>query len=248
VASSDYVDNSISNGTTYYYVVTAVDTSANESDNSSEVSAAPSEPTSGTGAILCQWWTGITGTAVSDLTSDANYPDNPSGEEMLITLEGPVNWGDNYGTRIRGYLNPVTSGSYTFWIASEDDSQLWLSTDDDPANISLIAYVPGSAQSSPVTLSAGQKYYIEVLHKEGTGNDNISVSWQGPGIPQQVINGLYLSPCCLDFENFADFAAQWDQAGCNLGNDWCYGFDFGRDGLVSTDDLKAFADAWLAGI
>jgi hypothetical protein len=191
---------------------------------------------------------GITGTAVSDLTSDVNYPDNPSGEELLITLEGPVNWADNYGTRIRGYLNPVTSGSYTFWIASDADSELWLSTDDNPASVSLIAYAPGSTQSSPVSLAAGQKYYIEVLHKEGTGNDNISVSWQGPGITQQVIDGIYLSPCCLDFENFADFAAQWNLSGCNTGNDWCYGFDFGRDGAVSIDDLKAFADAWLAGI
>jgi beta-glucanase (GH16 family) len=39
--TSDYVDNSVTNGTTYYYVVTATDTSANESGNSNESSAAP---------------------------------------------------------------------------------------------------------------------------------------------------------------------------------------------------------------
>ncbi len=42
VATSDYTDNTAVNGTTYYYVVTAVDTSANESSNSIEVSATPS--------------------------------------------------------------------------------------------------------------------------------------------------------------------------------------------------------------
>jgi hypothetical protein len=37
-------------------------------------------------------------------------------------------------------------------------------------------------------------------------------------------------------------------SGYNAGYDWCYGFDFDRDGSVTIDNLKAFADAWLAGI
>jgi hypothetical protein len=50
-----------------------------------------------------------------------------------------------------------------------------------------------SQQSATINLTAGQKYYIEVLHKEGSGGDNIAVAWQGPGISQQVIAGNYLS-------------------------------------------------------
>src|SRR5690606_33805953 len=43
VTSSDYTDNSVTNDTTYYYVVTAVDNTpnANESSNSSQASATP---------------------------------------------------------------------------------------------------------------------------------------------------------------------------------------------------------------
>ena len=41
LAVSAYMDNTAANGTTYYYVVTATDTSSNESANSSEVSATP---------------------------------------------------------------------------------------------------------------------------------------------------------------------------------------------------------------
>jgi len=42
VLTSNYVDSTVINGTTYYYVVTAVDTGSNESVSSNEVSATPS--------------------------------------------------------------------------------------------------------------------------------------------------------------------------------------------------------------
>ena len=43
IADSEYTDDDVINDTTYYYAVTAVDTSSNESDISSQVSATPSE-------------------------------------------------------------------------------------------------------------------------------------------------------------------------------------------------------------
>ncbi|AQT67159.1 Alpha-amylase/pullulanase [Anaerohalosphaera lusitana] len=45
VSNSNYTDNTVTNDTTYYYVVTAVDTSSNESNTSSEVSATPQSQT-----------------------------------------------------------------------------------------------------------------------------------------------------------------------------------------------------------
>jgi hypothetical protein len=248
LTSSDYNDPNVANGTTYYYVVTAVDTGGLESGYSSEVSATPNIPGAGTGAILREWWSGISGTAVSDLTSNVNYPDNSTGRELITKLQGPTNWADDYGTSIRGYVIPPVDGNYIFWIASDANSELWLSTNNNPANVVLIAYIPGNSQSSPKSLVAGQKYYVEVLHKAGTGNDNISVSWQGPGISQQVIDGLYLSPCGLDFRDFANMAQQWNRSDCNAGNNWCNGQDRDRDGGVQLDDLHTFASEWLSGI
>ncbi len=159
----------------------------------------------GLGFVTREWWTGISGTSISDLTSDPDFPDTPDGAEVLNEFEGPTNFGDNYGSRIYGYLEPDVSGLHTFWIATDDNGELWLSTDNDPANKVLIATVPGWAgsqnwtkyaeqQSVQIDLVAGERYYIEALMKEGGGGDNIAVAWERPGeTGPTVINGAYLS-------------------------------------------------------
>ena len=213
----------------------------------------------GTGRALREWWTDISGGMVSNLTSNVNYPYNPTGRELPRSFEGPTHpseWGlNNYGTRIRGYLNPITTGSYTFWIASDDASDLYLSTDSDPIHKTRIAYVTSWAnpywwdtsaqqQSSPISLVAGQSYYIEALHKEGSGGNSIAVAWQGPGIIRQAVTGPYLSPYIIAFGDFDHFADQWLLTGCNSGNAWCSGADLTRNGSVTLDDLMQFVESW----
>ena len=51
-----------------------------------------------------------------------------------------------------------------------------------------------------------------------------------------------------DFKDFASFAAQWLRTNCAAVNAWCSGADSDHDGNVQIDDLKTFADGWLAGI
>ena len=159
--------------------------------------------------FLCEYWMNISGNSVSDLTSDPDYPYNPSGSEYLAGFETPTNFANDYGTRVRGYIQPPYNGNYTFWIASDNQSQLWLSTSLDPADISLIASVPDwtrprewnidpSQKSQLIPLMASQMYYIEALHKEGAGGDNLAVAWQGPGMSQQVISPFCSLPCPVD--------------------------------------------------
>ena len=159
----------------------------------------------GTGTILREYWLNVTGNSVASLTSSANYPNSPTGSEQLTSIEGATNAADNFGARIRGYIHPLITGAYTFWLASDDAADLLLSTSSSPANATRIAFVTEwtnprewtkfpSQRSASINLTAGQKYYIEVLHKEATGGDNFAVSWQGPGIPQAVIAGNLLSP------------------------------------------------------
>ncbi|MDP6636269.1 MAG: lamin tail domain-containing protein [Phycisphaerae bacterium] len=163
-----------------------------------------------TGAILREYWTGIGGSVVSNLTGNGNYPDNPARRIYETAFEAPQNWANTYGTRMRGYIHPTVSGMYTFSIASNDSSDLYLSTDTDPANATKIAYVSGSTgwrnwtaqsgqQSDPVFLSAGLTYYIEAIHKENSGDDHLAVVWKrGAGLWVGPIPGANLSPYIID--------------------------------------------------
>ena len=268
LGSSDYTDSNVINGTTYYYIVTVVDTNNNESYDSSEVSVSPAAAVGAMGTILREWWTGIAGGAVSDLTSDPNFPDYPTNIEQIKSLEGPTNWADSYGARISGYLYPPETGSYTFWIASDANSELWLSTDGSPENAQLIASVPSftnprqwnkysQQQSLPISLTSGKKYYIEVLHKEDTGNDNVAVAWQGPGItPRQIIYGTYLSPCSIgfygdltddskiDMNDLADFIEFWLDDDCQQTS----AIDLDGDCIVNFYEFSAMAENWRGNI
>lgn len=158
-----------------------------------------------TGSILYERWTDIDGTAIADLTSHPDYPDNPDDSYYVSLFEGPSNWGERYGARISGYVHPPLTGDYTFWLATDDNGELWLSTDEDPANKQLIATVPSwtasrtwnvypEQQSDSIQLTGGEKYYIEAMMKEHGGGDNIDATWDGPGVSYGTpIAGEYLS-------------------------------------------------------
>ena len=92
-------------------------------------------------------WTGIGGMSIADLMSGTNnLAKAPEKSEYLFNLlEAPSNWNDDYGSRLSGWLVPPVSGDYIFFIASDDNGELWLSTDYDPANKFLACRQPFSA-------------------------------------------------------------------------------------------------------
>ena len=150
-------------------------------------------------------WTNVTGSSVDNIPVTTT----PQSTGSQSTLDAPRNTGDNYGARLRGYITAPATGSYTFWIAADDNAQLWLATNDQPSTKALVASVTGytaanewnkytSQKSAVVTLSAGVKYYIEILHKEGTQNDLCMVGWLKPGqsgsVPGEIVSSTVLSP------------------------------------------------------
>ena len=57
-------------------------------------------------------WQDISGYKITDLTSNKNFPNNPSSIEVLDKFDAPHNIGDNYGARVRGYFKAPESGKY----------------------------------------------------------------------------------------------------------------------------------------
>jgi hypothetical protein len=160
---------------------------------------------SATGSILWEYWSNVRGGAVSDIPVNTV----PNSSTQLTSFEAPSSIGDNYGQRIRGYICAPVTGNYTFYLASDDQGELWLSTSDSPANKQKIAYITSHASSrqwtkSPtqksveIPLEKGKKYYIEALHKEAVYGDNLAVGWTVPGSTSiAVIPGAVLSPLVL---------------------------------------------------
>lgn len=149
-----------------------------------------------TGFVKREVFVGIEGTSVADLTASPKFnASQPDGVSLLQAFEAPSRSGENYGQRLSALLVPPTTGAYVFFIASDDDSELWLSTDQTPQNKQLIASVTGNTLSrqwnrypdtqnnalAPVNLVAGRAYYIEALAKEGSGADHVAVGWVLPG-------------------------------------------------------------------
>ena len=145
----------------------------------------------------------IVGNSVDDLRNSPKFPNRPDRTDTVNTFESwdhnEVNEFEMYGQRLSGYILPPVTGNYVFYICSDDGSELWLSSDENPSTKRLIAREPewhpartwtGNARQSnrenvsqPIFLTYGKRYYVEALMKEGIIGDNLGVTWRKPGDP-----------------------------------------------------------------
>jgi len=203
---TNYQSTGLTANTLYSYRIRAYNNAGN-SDYCANATATTHQAPAG--YISREIWTNIAGATVSAIPLDST----PNIINTINILETTSNYGDSYGQRIRGFITAPATGEYTFWIASDDNSELWLSTNDQPASKVKIASVTGytnsrewnkysSQKSGVINLSEGAKYYIEILHKEGDQNDNLAVGWLKPGqsgsVPSEVVPGTVLSPFWSD--------------------------------------------------
>lgn len=158
------------------------------------------------GVVLQETWTNLAGTTVRELTKHAKFHAAPNSVGTLFALDVPQNSANSYGRRVRGYIVPPVTGEYRFHVAANDAAEFWLSPDDSPFTRVKVARVAQGTpayhqfdahpeqRSAPVLLEAGQFYFFELLHKEGSSDDHLTVAWTRPGFTTpEVISGSALA-------------------------------------------------------
>src|SRR6185436_4084835 len=97
--------------------------------------------------VYREMWTNLSASAgnnmsaLTNTTFNTNWPANPASAQIFTNFESGTNLANLYGERWRAFVVPPTNGNYRFWIASDDSSQFFLSSDENPANMAMIARV-----------------------------------------------------------------------------------------------------------
>ena len=147
-----------------------------------------------TGGLWQEVYHNLAGSTVSDLLNHANFPSLPSSSGPLAQ-PATSSLGDDYGQRWSGWLIPSSSGRYRFYAAADDTTRLYLSPTQYEVHKQLIHTISSysaekewssRAPSAGFDLVAGQRYYVEFLHKEGGGGDHAAFTWHKEGDPVPV--------------------------------------------------------------
>jgi hypothetical protein len=164
------------------------------------------------GVLREDFFGGVSG-GLDGFTGDARYPGSPDSTFWWNSF-GPYNagnnQGDNFGEIVSGYVIPPVTGNYKFYLRSDDPGELFISSDDKPANLGTDPIAiqsgccnqftdnEGTLSSTPIALTAGKKYYVQALHVEGGGDDYIQIAWRTPNDadlntpPTSVIPAAYI--------------------------------------------------------
>jgi putative heme-binding domain-containing protein len=92
---------------------------------------------------------------------------------------------DAFATRQTASIFIPTTGTYTFYVSSDDGSRIYIDGQLVVNNDGLHGNVE---RGSEIRLNAGL-HQIVVTYFDNGGGDGLVVSWQGPGIKKQVIKG-----------------------------------------------------------
>ncbi len=200
------------------FSVTVSNLTGSASSSNSVVTVGHSIPALGYSQV--EHWSGLLRADIEDpaFKTPVTQPIFP-----VAGIATPANRGINdFAERISGLFNAPTTGNYVFFVNSDDDSDLYLSTDATAANKVLIASETvwsdplkwnSSGGGSDVTqkrsdyyfpsgipLVAGHQYYIEGDKHQGGGGENFNATFKlvseadpADGTPSRITGALIQS-------------------------------------------------------
>ena len=195
LTNSDYIDNSVANGTTYYYVVQAVDNSSNASANSAQVSATPADSTPPSAP------SGLSATAGNSLVT-LDWNDNGESDLAGYDVYRSVTSESGYAkinaalVTSSGYNdNSVANGTTYYYVVQAIDTNS--NASPDSAEVSAM---PAEGPATPMTVSVtpdngtvvvGQPINITGRYADANGQDDIRLA------ELRVSNGYTNTPRCF---------------------------------------------------
>ncbi|MGJ8725680.1 MAG: DUF1800 family protein [Roseibacillus sp.] len=161
------------------------------------------------GHVQQSFWSNFAGTQVSDLANLPNFPAQSDGQNELTQFETQRVQGSGFGSRLQALITPPETGSYTFALSSGSPAKAFLSTDTDSNNFVDLSEVflaqadilpnewdrYSSQRSTPILLTAGESYLLEVQLLSLTAESHCQLAWTGPGITDTaIITSEHLAP------------------------------------------------------
>ena len=184
---TSHTDNTVTGGTTYYYVVSAVNASG-ESANSGQASATPSAPPpagNGTG-LKGQYYNNVDFTLLritrTDSTVNFNWANGSPGAGVQ---------GDTFSVQWTGEVQAQFTETYTFYTVTDDGVRLWVNGQQLINDWNNHA---ATENSGTIALVAGQRYTIQMDYYENTGAASAQLLWSSPSQVKQVIPQTQLYP------------------------------------------------------
>ncbi len=165
------------------------------------------------GEIQTLYYDNIGGVDIHWLRNNPNFPLLPDRVSTFDRIFMPGDYGDEYGSYIRGYINPPVTGLYVFNLVSNHSSEFYLSTDDQiPDSLDLICHIDGfcslgqhykyeSQTSDSLYLESDKIYYFEILHKEKFNSDHVALYWRTPYAQTElwrIVDHIYLHKYACD--------------------------------------------------
>lgn len=123
-----------------------------------------------------------------DIVATTDRSGEPVSISRIEASEKAADSGDDTANAISGYVVIPETGTYRFWISSDDEGALRLSANGNPASATRVAWLTNwtdagnwtastTQRSAAYELVAGQTIWMEAYNRDRGGPDHLQVGW-----------------------------------------------------------------------